>query len=356
LPQSGLPRILLLAAILIFALFIGSLLARTGPLFPSPFQIAVTTPTATLPTSTKPPAATPSLNAETTPTADLPISTSESALTICEPDDQTSACLLVDWDTSQNLAALGNDTAQPAVAKDAQSDHPASYVNDGRSDTNWVGTSAESWIKIDLGQVSPINLVTLETGNLGSAPSNNLGHFVISVAVSDVYEDGDDSNDDQDYEPVFHSEQAGFSGTVSNTAMISARFTPVEARFVKVTFEQADANIEEIGIFMVELPVLVQQPTKTPQGELPGTPQGTLIPTLTAPTQTSTSVSTAVPTTAEPSQTPAITPQPSNTSPPQPTDTQPPADTATTLPTQALPTQDHPTAIQTTKTLSSGSP
>ena len=321
-------RIFLIVAGVVIVVLIGSLFARTGPLFRSPLEIAITTLTAVLPTST----------AITTPTAVLPASTSAAAITICTPDDGASACPSVDLDLTQNLVDPGNGVAQPAVSKDARPAHEAKYVNDGHGDTSWVSNSAESWIKLDLGQVRTINVVSLERGN--SAQDNDLGSFVIAVALSDVYADGDSSNDDREYTPVFHSEQADFSGTVSDTAMINILFFPVEAHFVKITFEGEDTAIEEIGVFMVE-ELAAAQPARTPTARWYATRTST--PRPDDPPDNPPAATTA------PSQTPINTPQPSNT-PAPPTQTQPPVDTPVPT-TDPLPTEVPPTLIIPTEIL-----
>ena len=318
-------RIFLIVAGVVAIVLIGSLFARTQPLFRSPLEIAVTTPTAVVPTSP----------AETMRTTVLPTSTSAAALTICTPDDGASACPPVELDPSQNLADPGNGIARLAVAKDARPAHEAKYVNDGRDDTSWVSNSADSWIKLDLGQFRTFNLVSLEKGN--SAQENDLGSFVIAVALSDVYADGDSSNDDREYAPVFDSEQADVSGMDGHTAMINILFSPVEARFVKITFEREGASIEEVGVFMAEPSGLVGQPTRTPAA-------------IWYATRTSTPGPDDRPdnppvSTAALSQTPISTPQPSNTPAPLPTQTQPPADTSTPVPTAPLPTLELPTVI-----------
>jgi hypothetical protein len=230
-------------------------------------------------------------------------------------------------DPRPDLADPGNKVARPAVSKDAQPDHQAKYGNDGRADTSWISNSANSWIKIDLGQVRTINMVRLGTGN--SVQDNELGSFVIAVALSDVYADGDSSNDDREYAKVFDSKQAGFSGSASDTATINILFSRVEARFVKITFEKAGAAIAEVGVFMFEAPGLAGQPT-------------TIIPNTGFATRTSTSEPGQPPTstpaaTAAPSQTPIRTPRPSNTPIVLPTNTQPPAHTPTVLPTDTQP-------------------
>lgn len=345
-PKPGLPRAgawrtsLVLASLLIAAL-IGSLFLRREPSFQSSPLQPVTTSTHLLPTRI-----------------------GDVAISICKPGDQAPTCLVAQLDASQDLADAGNGRARPAVAKDARPSqsgvYQAAFVNDGRGGASWVSNSPDSWIKIDLGEVQTINTVSLQKGDLGPSSENDPGQFVIAVARSDVYADGDSSNDFTEYAQVFHSEQTGFSGTVSSTETIQTHFPPVEARFVKITFEQAGAAIEEIGVFMMDPPVLAEQPTGTPSEEVAGitsTPFSTNTMFVFA-TQTITPVSTGtrLPTgtvvavlthTARPSAT--FTPLATNTRPPfntptlLPTNTLPPANTATPLPTNPWPS-DTPVA------------
>jgi hypothetical protein len=267
------------------------------------------------------------------PTQLLPTGTGEVAMTICKAEGQTPSCPPGELTPSQDLAHQGNGAARPAVSKDARSSpdgaHKAAYVNDGRGGASWVSNSAASWIKIDLGKVTTINTIGLQKGNPGSANGSDPGQFVIAVALSDVYADGDSNDDYVEYAQVFHSEQTGFSGTVSHTETIQTRFLPVQARFVKITFEKAGASIEEIGVFMVQPPVLVEQPeiTSTPVGTNTLLALGTATPVTTG---TRPPTDTAVPTVT-------------NTPIPLPTNTLPPADTATPVPTDPLPTVVPPT-------------
>ena len=295
------------------------------------------------------------------PTHLLPTSTGESAMIICKPDDQMPSCPPGELDSSQDLANPGNGPARPAVSKDARSNDKAAYVNDGRGGPSWVSNSADSWIKIDLGQVTTINTVSLQKGNPGPSSDNHPGQFVIAVALSDVYADGNSSNDFTEYAQVFRSEQTGFSGRVSSAETIRTQFPPVEARYVKITFEKAGAAIEEVGVFMVRPPLLAEQPTRTPQDATFGT---TLTPSLTlSPMATSISTGTGVATgtthTETPSQAALNTPIPlptdtrfpTDTPTLRPTSTRPPADTATPIPTEPLPSDTPiplPTAVPPT--------
>jgi hypothetical protein len=226
------------------------------------------------------------------------------------------------------------------VSKDARVNaaggHKPAYVNDGRAGASWVSNSADSWIKIDLGQVRTINTVSLQKGDPGSPSENTPGQFVIAVALSDVYSDGDSSQDYTEYTQVFHSEQAGFSGTVSQAETIRTQFPSVRARYVKITFEQAGAAIEEVGVFLAEPTAPAEQPTRRPQDEQP-TITLTAVPLNTQlPMDTATSLSTDTPLqsdTAVPTLTDTPIPLPTATP------TLPPADTATPVPTEPLPSE-----------------
>lgn len=330
-PSAGFRRISLVIASILAAVLIGSLLfSRTeGSFSPSPLQAAAA------------------------PTHILPTSTGEVALTICKPEDQTPACAPGELTPGQDLANSGNGSAQPAVSKDARSGdagvHRAAYINDGRDGGSWVSESANSWIKIDLGKVTTINTVSLQKGNLDSSNGNDPGQFVIAVALSDVYTDGNSSNDYMEYAQVFNSEQTGFSGTVSHAQTIRTQFLPTRARYVKITFEKAGAAIEEVGVFMVQPPVIAEQATRTPQDEPPGI-TFTPLPTNTSlPIDLTTSASTGTPL---PTDTAVLLPTstltPSSTPTPLPTHTQTPVEPSTPVPTDPLPTVAPPTAIPPT--------
>lgn len=269
------------------------------------------------------------------PASMVPASTGQVAITICRTGEQTPACPPGELDPSQDLAYPGNGAAQPAVSSQSnvEGPHKAAYVNDGRGDGSWVSNSADSWIKIDLGKIATINTVSLRKGSPDSAEEGNPGQFVIAVAVSDVYADGDSSEDYVEYAQVFRSQQTGFSGTVSEAERIKTQFPPVRARFVKITFEKAGAAIEEVGVFMVEPPVVAARPTGGTNADMAGltlTPGRTNTPSLTN-TAASLSTYTRLPTGT-------ATLLPTDTPTPLATNTLPPVDTATPVPTDPLPT------------------
>ena len=270
--------------------------------------------------------------------------TGEAAISVCKPYDQMSSCPAGELDPTQDLADPGNGAAQPAVSSEARSnqdgDQKAAYANDGLGGTSWVSSSPDGWIKIDLGQVATINTISLQKGSAGSSRENNPGQFVIAVALSDVYADGDSVDDYVEYAQVFRSEGTGFSGAVSDAEMIKTQFAPVRARFVKITFAQAGAAIDEVGVYMVQPPALAVQSTEsTPE-------EAALITSI--PTHTNTPpLAVSLPTnTLLPADTAVFSPIDTST-PPQ-ISTAPPVDTATPLPTDPLPTVAPPTFLPPT--------
>ena len=337
-PHPGFLRISLVIGSLIAAAFLSSLLfSRMEQPFQPPPLPGFTTPTSV---------STPS----------LPRSTDESAFLICEPDDPAPACSQGDLDPSLDLADPENGVARPAVSNGGAKE--AAYVNDGRVGTSWVSTSPDSWIKIDLGQVRTINTVSLENGSTSASDEETPGQFAIAVALADSYTDGDSSHDPMEYAQVFHSEQTGFSGMVSQAETIRTQFSPVQARYVKITFEKAGAAIEKVGVFMVEPPVFAEQPTRTLQENVLGTALTAVQTNTLSPVNTA---ATSVPTgTRLPTNTAVLTSTDiatlADTPTPLPTTALPPAATATSVPTELFPsdtpvpstTVAPPTAIPST--------
>ncbi|HSL29949.1 MAG TPA: hypothetical protein VK900_12170, partial [Anaerolineales bacterium] len=155
-PSPGVMRLSLVLASLLLAVLVGSLLFSRTEL------------SASLPPSQTSAASTL-----------LPPGSGDMALTICTPGDRTPACSPEDLTPERDLANVGNGSARPAVSRD------------GREGESWVSQSPGGWIKIDLGQVTSINTVSLQKGSPGSGGGDDLGQFVIAVALSDVYSDGD---------------------------------------------------------------------------------------------------------------------------------------------------------------------
>ena len=271
----------------------------------------------------------------------LVTSTGEVAQIICKPGYLPPLCLAQEFDQSQDLTFPGNGSARPAVAKDTipghSRIHKAAYVNDGLygPGASWISNSAYSWIKIDLGHVRTINTVTFGRDRLGNLNDGDPGQFVIAVAISEnVYSDGNSSNDFLEYTQVYDSEKAGFDGIISGPETIEARFNSVEARYVKITFENAGTAVDEIEAFMLQPLGFASNPTQRPRdtvvpASFTPVPTNTLVPSKT-PTliPTNTLVPTRTPTLV-PTNTPypTNTPFPTDTSTPRPTNTESPTDT-----------------------------
>jgi hypothetical protein len=318
-PSTGFLRISFVLASLLAAVWIGSLLLSGAEqsFQASPLQVAGA------------------------PTNPLPARTAKVALTVCQPADRAPSCASGEFSPDQDLADPGNGPAQPAVSNDARASgqgiYRASYVNDGRQGPSWVSNSPDSWIKIDLGKVTTINTVSLQKGSLNSSADNDLGQFVIAVALRDVYTDGNNSNDYTEYAQVFSSKQTSFSGAVSSAATVQTQFPATRARYVKITFEKEGAAIQEVGVFMAPPPGPLAQGTSTPQDdptEITLTPVLTNTPLLA---DTATAVATGA---LLPTDTAVLLPTntllPSSTPTPLPTTTQAAADTPTPLPTYPL--------------------
>jgi hypothetical protein len=270
--------------------------------------------------------------------------TVETADVICKPGYLPPLCLAKEFDKTQDLTFQGNGSARPAVAKDTipgySNIHRASYANDGLygAGSSWVSNSAYSWIKIDLGKPTTINTITFGRDRLGNFIDRSPGQFVIAVALSDnVYADGNSNNDFLEYTKVYDSQKAGFDGVVAGSETIQANFVPIEARFVKITFEKEGTAIDEVEAFMVQPPSSVYIPTNRPKDNQSRPtwtpiPTDTLVPTNT-PTPLPTSTDTPVPT---------DTPLPTDTPTPIPTDTPVPTDTSVPPTDTPVPPTDTP--------------
>lgn len=337
-PAMGLRRLSMILATLLVAAFMGSLAYGNRPPITQMFA-----------TSSQGQVFQPSPVAAAT-------GTNEVAKVICKPGYLPPLCLAKEFDKSRDLTFSGNGSARPAVAKDTipgySRIHKPAYVNDGLygSGASWISNSAYSWIKIDLGEPRTINTITFGRDRLGNFNDGDPGQFIIAVALSDnVYADGNSSNDDKEYTPVYNSDEMGFDGIVTGAETIEAKFEPVNARYIKITFENARTAVDEIEVFMIQTPEYASHMTQRPRDTVvastftpvptktlipsrtPLIPTNTLFPTYTStprPTLTFTPrpTDTAVPTdTPEP---PTGTPEPPTDTPEPPTDTpHPPTDT-----------------------------
>ena len=280
---------------------------------------------------------------------------------ICKPGYLPPLCLAGEFKKTQDLTFQGNGTARPAVAKDTMPGygriHQAANINDGMygPGSTWISRSQDSWIKIDLGRATAINTVEFGRDRLGKYNDRSPGQFVISVALyDDIYADGNSSNDDEEYQQVFSSEQTGFNGTISGSETVTAQFDPHMARYIKITFEKAGTAIDEVEAFMIQPPAPDNNATRPPdEGNRPDNTSTPVVPTNTSrpadtatfvptntppPTDTATPLPTNTPTLTETTTPPPTsTPLPTRTATLVPTNTSLPPDTATPVPTDPPP-------------------
>ena len=161
------------------------------------------------------------------------------------------------YDTSLNLAYVGNGFAKAAVAKDVIPGYPTihrpEFLNDGfyGNGTSWITNSALSWAKIDLGRSVDITSITFGRDRRGILSDRHLSRLIVEVAATDnVYANGDDSNDSVEYTQIFDSANSGgvpWFGT-SHTLQLAFN-SPVQATFVKLTVGGHGADIDEFEIF-----------------------------------------------------------------------------------------------------------
>jgi hypothetical protein len=239
----------------------------------------------------------------------------------CKPGAQQPLCLAGEYKKEDGLAYQGNGLARPAVAKDTMPDggdfHKAAYINDGLygPGASWISNSRNSWIKIDLGKATKVNTVTFGRDRLGKLKGHNPGQFVVSLAVSDnVYANGNSSNDNKEYQQVYNSKQDGFSGRISGAETVVAQFAPMEARYIKITFENKGTAVDEVEAFMAQPPVASSQPDSPSRGKPDKDPSGSVSASAISPLVT-------------------VTSPPVPTATPVSTDTQVPNDTVTPIPT-----------------------
>lgn len=118
--------------------------------------------------------------------------------------------------------------------------HNASYLNDGYygNGSSWIGNSTNSWVKLDLGSKHSVNSVTFGRDRLGYFDDRDPGQFVVEVSL-----------DGYGYSFVDYSGSLGYNGLIDGNDTIVTSFTPVDARYVRITFATSGAAIDEIGVY-----------------------------------------------------------------------------------------------------------
>jgi len=142
-----------------------------------------------------------------------------------------------------NLAHQGGP-AEPAAAFDVIPGYPdihnSIFANDGiyGNEKSWIGNSANSWLQIDLGEIKTIDTVAFGRDRQGQYDDRDPGQYTIEVATIDGQ-----------FSTVVDSSQLGFSGQINGAETITVNFNPVKAKFVKLTFENLGAAIDEVEVF-----------------------------------------------------------------------------------------------------------
>ena len=173
----------------------------------------------------------------------------------CRGGDPSPQCDASGFDRSGDLAFSGNGSAQPAVAYDSIAGfpdiHKPAVANDGfyGNGSSWIGASAGSWVKIDLGRRMYIDRVQIGRDRTGGLDDRDPGRFTIATATGDnAYANGDDSNDDAEYTQQFDSQPFDPDVTFLTSETLEAQFDPVVARYVKVQVANYGAALDEIEV------------------------------------------------------------------------------------------------------------
>jgi hypothetical protein len=166
------------------------------------------------------------------------------------------------YDTSNNAAYVGT-TGQPAIASSVLGSHDPfhdeTHINDGfyGNGSTWIGSSANSWIKIDLGSKKVINEILFGRYRVGSCCDDRpAGSFTIEAALTDnVFANGDISDDGAEYTTVLGSTSTNYGGGKTVKVDFSAG-TPqlVMARYLKLTFANNGTAIDEVEVGVVPEP------------------------------------------------------------------------------------------------------
>ena len=173
---------------------------------------------------------------------------------LCSSGFSPPQCSKQAFDTSLDLAFSGNGFAKLAVANNKivgfNTIHQEEFANDGLygNGASWIGRLADNWLKIDLGRAILIDSIAFGRDRITTFNDRDPGRFMIDVASSDnVYANGDESNDANEYTQEFDSVS---SVSIAGNQTLQVTFDPpVLANFVKMTFSNSGAAIDEVEVF-----------------------------------------------------------------------------------------------------------
>lgn len=164
----------------------------------------------------------------------------------------------VQYSNPQNLArglAAGPAVASTTIAGFTDI-HGSKFVCDGYygNGSSWVGTSANSCIKIDLGDELQFNRIQFGRDRTDNGYSDRSpGQFIIFVADIDRdYLKGTEIDDSTEYRMIFDSSEHEFSGMILSPQSVLVSFPTEAARYVKIQFSASGAAIDEVEVWHEE--------------------------------------------------------------------------------------------------------
>lgn len=175
----------------------------------------------------------------------------------CQSGFADPQCRYQGFDTAGNLAFTGG-AAAPAIASSTIGGHSTihneQFINDGQygNGRSWIGSTANSWLKIDLGFAQSIGAISFGRDRLGHYDDRDPGQFIIEFALLDtVFASGNAADDATEYGSAINSSSLGFGGLIngSDTVFVNFNDAPVNARFIKMTFASSGAAIDEVEVF-----------------------------------------------------------------------------------------------------------
>lgn len=165
------------------------------------------------------------------------------------------------YDSSGNIALNDSVVVSNTIPNSFSSIHDKNFIVDGfyGNGSSWIdslsGSGGGSWLKIDLGASYLMDSLSFGRDRLGNFEDRDPGQFTIQTSLFDaVFADGNIADDASEYTTIVDSSALGFSGIISGNDTILSSFTAVEARFILMTFANANAAIDEVEITGVAVP------------------------------------------------------------------------------------------------------
>ena len=154
------------------------------------------------------------------------------------------------YDTSDNIA-LNGATVVSSNLSGYLPIHDDSNLVDGYygNGSSWIGATANSWIKIDLGNNFLIDSLTFGRDRLNNYNDRDPGSFSIMTALEDTFfSDNNTTNDILEYTTVVDSNALGFGGIINMNDSILSTFDSIEARYIMMRFSNNGVAVDEIEV------------------------------------------------------------------------------------------------------------